>query len=168
MTTKKPLRKNLSLIATAAVIVITAVVGYYMISLKKAPYAVASFESFTYKWGVGDVLENSYSSVNGDYQYLNNRDSLIKTQVKLRVNDIIFIHNKINELGFWSLPNSIGKPSLNTKTLVYELQFKYKEKSKKITIYSDFDKNPQLLDSAMQIKNVLQQAIDEAEARYNR
>ncbi len=161
------LKKNLSLIATAAVIVITAVVGYYMISLKKAPYDVSSFESFTYKWGVGGVLENSYASINGDYQYLNNRDSLIKTQVKLRVNDIIFIHNKINELGFWNLPNSIGKPGLNSGALVYELQFKYKEKSKKITIYSDFDENPQLLDSAMQIRNVLQQAIDQAEDRYH-
>lgn len=162
------LKKNFSLIATLVVILITAVVGYYMIGLKRAPYAVANFQSFTYKWGVGDVLENSYSSINGDYRYLNNRDSLIRTQVKLRVNDIIFIHNRISELGFWSLPNLIGKPSLNSKALVYELQFNYKEKSKKVRIYSDFDENLQLLDSAMQIRNMLQRTIDEAEARYNR
>ena len=149
----KELKKNISLIATLAVIVIMTVTGYYIISLKKSPYPVASFESFIYKWGVSDVLENSYSSVNGDYHYLDNRDSLIKTQVKLSVNDIIYIHNKINELGFWDLPNSI--------------QFMYKEKSKKLTIYSDFDENLSLLDSAMKIKNVLQKAIDEAEGRYH-
>ena len=89
----KGLKKNSSLIATLAVIVIMAVTGYYIISLKKSPYPVANFESFTYKWGLGDVLENDYSSVNGDYHYLDNRDSLIKTHVKLSVNDIIFIHN---------------------------------------------------------------------------
>ena len=164
----KALKKNISLIAAIAVIVITAAVGYYIISLKKSPYSVASFESFTYKWGVGNVLENSYSSVNGDYHYLDNRDSLIKTQVKLSVNDIIFIHNKINELGFWSLPNSIGKHNSNSKALVYELQFKYKEKAKKITIYSDLEENLPLLDSAMKIKDVVQRAIDEAEGRYHR
>ena len=163
----KELKKNISLIATLAVIVIMAVTGYYIISLKKSPYPVANFESFTYKWGVANVLENSYSSVNGDYHYLDNRDSLIKTQVKLSVNDIIYIHNKINELGFWNLPNSIGKRSSNAKALVYELQFKYKEKSKKLTIYSDFAENLLLLDSAMKIKNVLQKAIDEAEGRYH-
>ena len=161
-------KKNISFIATLAVIVITAIVGYYVISLKKAPYEVVDFESFTYKWGVGDNLENSYSSASGDYQYLDNRDSVIKTQVKLRANNIIFIHNKINEMGFWNLPNAIGKRSTGAKTVVYELQFNYKEKSKKIIIYSDFDENPQLLDSAMQIKNIVQQAIDEAEGRYHR
>ena len=160
-------KKNLSLIATLAVILIISLVGYYVISLKKAPYSVTDFESFTYKWGVGDSLLNSYSSKNGSYEYVNNRDSLIKTHVKLRANDIIFIHNKINELGLWSLPEIIGKKVENSKSPVYDLQFIYKEKSKRILIYSDFDDNPQLLDSAMQIKNIVQQAIDEAESRYN-
>lgn len=160
-------KKNISFIATLAVIVITAIVGYYVISLKKAPYEVADFESFTYKWGVGDSLENSYSSASGDYHYINNRDSLIKTQVKLRANNVIFIHNKINELGFWNLQGEIGKKKPNSNVPVYELQFNYREKSKKIIIYSDFDKNPQLLDSAMQIVKIVQQAIDEAEGRYH-
>ncbi|MFA6277563.1 MAG: hypothetical protein WC622_12480 [Pedobacter sp.] len=161
------IRKNLSLIATVAVILIIALVGYYLVSLKKAPYSVTDFESFTYKWGVGDSLSNSYSSASGSYQYVNNRDSLIKTHVKLRANDIIFIHNKINELGLWNLPEIIGKKIANSKSPVYDLQFIYKEKSKRIIIYSGFDRNPQLLDSAMQITNIVQQAIDEAESRYN-
>jgi len=161
------LKKNTSLIATIAVIVIMAVVGYYVISLKKAPYAVADFQSFTYKWGIAKPLENTYSSVNGDYQYLNHKDSLIKTNVKLRANDIIFIHNKINELGFWNLPNAIGKRTVNTKAPVYELQFNYREKSKKMTIYSDFEENLSQLDSAMRIKSLVQRVIDEAEGRYH-
>lgn len=163
----KELKKNFSLIATVAVIVITAVVGYYMISLKKAPYDVANFESFTYKWGTDGHLENAYSSTTGDYSYLNNRDSLIKTNVKLRANEIIFIHNKINELGFWSLQDKIGTKKPNSNALVYELQFNYKEKSKKITVYSNFDENPLLLDSAMHIMTMVQHTIDEAEGRYH-
>lgn len=161
-------KKNLSLIATIAVIIITAVVGYYVIGLKKAPYPVSNFESFTYKWGTGDRLENSYSSANGDYCYLNNRDSLIKTNVKLHANEIIFIHNKINELGFWSLQEKIGEKKPNSNATVYKLQFNYKEKSKTITIYSDFDENPLLLDSGMQIMTMVQRAIDESEGRYRR
>ncbi|MFD0941010.1 hypothetical protein [Pedobacter boryungensis] len=161
------IKKNLSLIATVAVILIIAMVGYYLVSLKKAPYPVTDFESFTYKWGVGDTLSNSYSSTDGNYQYINNRDSVIKTHVKLRANDMIFIHNKINELGLWNLPEVIGKKVSNSKSPVYDLQFYYKEKSKRILIYSDFEGNIQLLDSAMQIKNIVQQAIDEVESRYN-
>jgi len=164
----KELKKNFSLIATVAVIMITAVVGYYVIGLKKAPYPVANFESFSFKWGIGGHLDNAYSSANGDYSYLNNRDSLIKTKVKLRANEIIFIHNRINELGFWNLQDKIGVAKSNSKAPFYELQFNYKEKTKKITVYSDFDENPLLLDSAMQIITMVQRAIDEAEGRYHR
>ena len=161
------IRKNLSLIATIAVIVIMTIVGYYVISLKKAPYPVSSFQYFTYKWGTAEKLENTYVSSTGEYHYLDNRDSLIKTQVKLRSNDIIFIHNKANELGIWKLPNVVGKQSMNTKSPTYELQFHYKEKTKKITVYSGSDDHPQQLDSAMQIVRIVRQAIDQAEGRYH-
>lgn len=161
------LKKTLTIASSIAVLLMVVLIGYYLMSLKKSPYSVADFDSFTYKWGAGDNLVNSYSSLSGDYQYLNNRDSLIKSNVKLRANDIIFIHNKISELGVWNLPSSIGKPSVNSKGTVYDLQFNYREKSKRILIYSDFDGNPQLLDSAMQIKNLIQQVIDEAESRYH-
>ena len=164
----RQLKKNLSLIATLALILITAVVGYYVIGLKQAPYAVANFESFSFKWGTEGKLENSYSSANGDYSYLDNRDSVIKTNVKLRANEIIFIHNKINELGFWKLQEKIGTQKPISKAPFYELQFNYKEKSKKIIVYSDFDENPQMQDSAMQIMTMVQRAIDEAEGRYRR
>lgn len=161
------LKKTLTIGSSIAVLLMIALIGYYLMSLKKSPYPVADFESFTYKWGKADSLVNSYSSLSGDYQYLNNRDSLVKSNVKLRANDIIFIHNKIGELGLWNLPSTIGQPAVNSKAAVYDLQFNYREKSKRILIYSDFDGNPQLLDSAMQIKSLIQQVIDEAESRYH-
>jgi hypothetical protein len=161
------IKENLSLVATIAVILITTIVGYYVIGLKKAPYPVSSMQHFTFKWGTAVELENTYASADGAYHYLDNRDSLIKKEVKLRANDMIFIHNKANELGFWKLPNVIGKPSLPTKSPTYELAFYYKEKQKKMTVYSGFDENPQLLDSAMQIIQIVQQTIDQAEGRYH-
>lgn len=160
-------KKNLSLIATFGVIAITAVVGYYVIGLKKAPYSVANLESFTCKWGTSNHFVNSYSSITGDYFYLSNRDSLIKTNIKLRSNELIFIHNKINELGFWNLPSIIGTKKPNSNAPIYEVQFNYKERSKKLTIYSDFEENPLLLDSAMHVVTTVQQVIDEAESRYH-
>ncbi len=163
-----PLKKKLSIVATVTIILITTVVGYFVIGLKKGPYPVNDFESFTYKWGMGDSLINSYTSINGNYQYLNKRDSLIKTNVKLRVDDIIFLHHKLSELGLWSLPTVIGVKDNNAATPVYELQFNYKKKVKKIVIYSGDKDVSLLLDSAMRLKTVVQQVVDEAESRYHK
>jgi hypothetical protein len=161
------IKENLSVVATLAVILITTIVGYYVIGLKKAPYPVSSMQHFTFKWGTAEELENTYASSNGEYHYLDNRDSLIKKQVKLRSNDMIFIHNKANELGLWKLPDVIGKPSVPAKSPTYELAFYYRERQKKITVYSGYEENPQLLDSAMQLIKIVQQTIDQAEGRYH-
>ncbi|RZK42105.1 MAG: hypothetical protein EOO90_08485 [Pedobacter sp.] len=162
------LKKNLPLIATIFVILIAAGAAYYMISLKKAPYDVANFKSFSYKWGTGQQLDNAYDSESGDYIYLDNQDSLIKSNVKLRANNIIFIHNRISELGFWDLPSQLGTAKVNSGILRYELQVNYLEKSKKIVFYADYDDDFNKLDSAKQIMQVIQSTIDEAESRYKR
>ncbi|MCY1530598.1 hypothetical protein D9M68_657910 [compost metagenome] len=142
-------------------------VAYYLVSLKKSPYPVSDFKSFTYRWGFQDSLINSYSSANGNYQYVTNKDSLVKSEVKLRGNDIIFIHNKISELGFWNLPDTIGSSHADSKAAVYQFEFNYRERTKRLLIFSDFDQQPGLLDSAMQIKSLIQHTIDQAEARYH-
>ncbi|RZK54157.1 MAG: hypothetical protein EOO87_11150, partial [Pedobacter sp.] len=88
------LKKNLSLIATIVVILLVGVVGFYFLRLKQGPYQVVDFDNLTYKWGTGDTLANVYDAKIGNYQYLNAKDSLVKTNVKLRSNNIIYIHNK--------------------------------------------------------------------------
>ncbi|TKC10569.1 hypothetical protein FA048_10330 [Pedobacter polaris] len=165
------LRKNLSLIATVAVIIIAGIGGYYLINLKQSEYPVSTFISVSYKWGVGDTLLNSYNSATSDYQYLNNRDSLIKTKVKLRANNIIFIHSRANELDLWNLPNVIANKNADLKSdkvLRYEMVFTYEHKTKKIIFLTDYDENPSIAIAADELQKVIKQTIDEVEDRYSK
>ena len=164
-------KKNLSLIATVSVILIVGIGGYYLINLKQSKYPVSTFVSVSYKWGVGDTLLNSYNSATGDYQYLDNRDSLIKTKVKLKANNIIFIHSKANELGLWQLPNVIANKNSDLKSdkvLRYEMEFVYEGESKKIIFLTDYDENMQTRLAVAELQKIIKQTIDEVEDRYSK
>lgn len=144
---------------------------YYVPMIKNAPFKSTEFVSLQYKWGVGKNLANTYDSATGDYQYLDNRDSLIKTNVKLRNNDIIYLHNKANELGLWNFPDVIanaGSDLTSPKVLRFEIQFNYKRKSKKVIILTDYNEIPKLKDVSIQMKNLVAQTINDAEERYNK
>ena len=144
---------------------------YYRPMIKNAPFKSTEFVSLQYKWGVGKVLENSYDSATGDYQYLNAKDSLVKTNVKLRKNDIIFLHSKANELGLWNFPDVIanrGADLTSDKVLRYELQFNYKRKSKKVIIMSDYQEIPKLMSVATQMRTLVADAVNDAEERYSK
>jgi hypothetical protein len=146
-------------------------VVYYTPMIQNAPFKSSEFVSFQYKWGVGKVLPNSYDSATGVYQYLDNRDSLIKTNVKLRSNDIIYLHNKANELGLWNFPEVIanqGADLTSPKVLRYEIQFNYQRKSKKVIILSDYNEIPKLRDVSTQMKTLVAQTINDAEERYSK
>lgn len=165
------LKKNISLIATIAVILIAGVGGYYLMNLKRGPYAASTFISVTYKWGVGNTLANSYNSATGDYQYLDNQDKLIKKRVKLHSNNIIFIHSKANELDIWSLPEVIANKNedlSSEKVLRYEIVFNYEKKTKKIVFMSDYDENIAIANRVDQLQKIIKQTIDEVEDRYSR
>jgi ribonuclease BN (tRNA processing enzyme) len=139
--------------------------------IKNAPFKSTEFVSLQYKWGVGKVLENSYDSSTGEYQYLNANDSLVKTNVKLRKNDIIFLHSKANELGLWNFPDVIanrGSDLNSDKVLRYELQFNYKRKSKKVIIMSDYQEIPKLMSVATQMRTLVADAVNDAEERYSK
>jgi hypothetical protein len=144
---------------------------YYRPMIKNAPFKSTEFVSLQYKWGVGKVLENSYDSSTGEYHYLNAKDSLVKTNVKLRKNDIIFLHSKANELGLWNFPDVIanrGSDLTSDKVLRYELQFNYKRKSKKVIIMSDYQEIPKLMSVATQMRTLVADAINDAEERYSK
>lgn len=164
-------RKNLSLIATVAVIIIAGIGGYYLINLKQGPVPASSFISISYKWGVGDTLANSYQSATSQYQYLDDKDQLIKKTVKLHANNIIFLHSKANELDIWSLPDVIANKNedlKSNKVLRYEIVFNYEKKTKKIIFMTDYDENIAVADRADQLQKLIKQIIDEVEDRYSK
>jgi hypothetical protein len=163
--------KKIFLAASIIVPFLIYCVIYYRPMIKNAPFKSTEFVSLQYKWGVGEVLENSYDSATGEYQYLNAQDSLVKTNVKLRKNDIIYLHNKANELGLWNFPDEIanrGADLHSSQVLRYELQFNYKRKSKKVIIMSDYQEIPKLMSVATQMRTLVADAINDAEERYSK
>jgi len=167
MTTKG---KKIFLALTIVVPFLIYCVIYYTPMIKNAPFKSGEFVSLQFKWGVGKSLINSYDSSTGNYQYLNERDSLIKTNVKLRSNDIIYLHSKANELGLWNFPPVIANQGadLNSdKVLRYEIQFNYKRKFKKVIFLTDYNEIPKLRDVASQMQKLVAQSINDAEERYS-
>lgn len=139
---------------------------YYKPIIQNAPFRKNDFVSMQFSWGVKDTLENHYNSVTGDYQYVNSQDSTVKKKVFLKSDDILFMHSKANEIGLWNFPDTIGKKSAKSMAVPrYDMTFNYKEKSKHVVLYGDFDGNPKLLDAAVQMRKVIEETINQAEKR---
>ena len=163
--------KKIFLFLTVVVPFLAYCVIYYRPILRNAPFKSGEFVSLQYKWGTGPVLENSYDSATGNYEYLDGKDSLVKTNVKLRHNDIIYLHNKASELGFWNFPEVIapsGTDLKSAKILRYELQFNYKHKSKKVIFLSNYTEIPKLRDLGLQMKTLVEKTLNDAEERYGK
>jgi hypothetical protein len=163
------IKKNISFIATVVVIIIISIAGYFVINKQKGPFSASELVSIEYKWGLGDSLVNVYNSASGNYQYLDNKDSLITKKLKLRANNIIFIHSKANELDLWTLPNVIANKNANLKTdqtLRYEIIFNYETKVKKIVFLTNYDEDMGVLDRVSQLQKTIKSTIDEVEDRY--
>lgn len=143
-------------------------VYYYSIMVKNAPYRFSDFESITLNYGLGDSLVNRFNSKTGEYQFLNTRDSLIKTNVKLKKDDLLYLHRKAAELGFWNFPEEItagddAHRSVNAPH--YYLEFKYKEKTKHILFDAEYSDDPKLRDAAKQLITEVSNMISEARER---
>ncbi|TCC86722.1 hypothetical protein FBD94_08500 [Pedobacter hiemivivus] len=163
--------KKIFLALTIVVPFLIYCVVYYTPMFKNAPFKLKEFESIDLKWGMGNNLENSYNSATGDYQYVNGQDSLIKTNVKLRKDDILYLHSKASELGFWNFPDVLANRGTNvdsSKVLRYVIQFNYKKKSKTVIYLTDYNEIPKLKGLAEQMKTLLQQSINDAEERYGK
>jgi hypothetical protein len=166
-----PIAKKVFLIVTVVVPFLIYCIIYYRPILKNAPFRSDEFVSIEYKWGTGRTLLNTYNSKTGAYQYLNAKDSLVKTNVKLRSNDMIYLHNKASAIGFWNFPEVISNQGTDVKTttrLRYELTFNYKRTSKKVIYLNDYDEVPKLRDLAVQMKTLVEQTINDAEDRYGK
>lgn len=163
--------KKIFLFLTVVVPFIGYCVIYYTPMFRNAPFKSSEFVSIDFKWGLGNKLENTYNSATGDYVYVDGRDSVIHTNVKLRANDIMYLHGKANELGFWNFPEIIANQGTNldsSKVLRYVIQFNYKRKSKKVVYVTDYTEIPKLRGLAEQMKELVSQTINDADERYGK
>jgi hypothetical protein len=141
-------------------------VYYYTIMVKNAPYKFAEFENITLKESVGNNFNKIYSSKSQQFQFLNTRDSLVKSKVKLSKDDLLFLHRKAAELGFWNWPSKmIGDPS--GKSPRFYLQFDYERKSKIIEIDAAYEENIKLRDAAIELAKTVDKAILDADDAQN-
>ena len=141
---------------------------YYGIMIKNAPYKFSEFDSITFQYGLGDSLVNKYDSKTGNYQYLNKEDSLIKTRVRLRKDDLLYLHRKAADLGFWNFPKEIVPSESKRNSPRYILEFKYQRKSKRVVFDADFDGDQRLKDAARILIGEVSRTINDAEDRNRR
>ncbi|WP_036678906.1 hypothetical protein [Daejeonella oryzae] len=137
--------------------------------IKNAPYKFSEFESITFKFGLGDNLVNQYNSKTGNYQYLNSKDSLVKTNVKLTKDDLLYLHRKAAEQGFWNFPE-VFSGSDKTKSLKsphYYIEYNYKNKSKHVLFDADYNEKQKLGDAARQLVKEITNVINDAQDRHN-
>ncbi|SHF98578.1 hypothetical protein [Pedobacter caeni] len=163
--------KKIFLLLTIVVPFLAYCVIYYTPMFRNAPFKSTEFESIDFSWGLGNNLENTYNSKTGDYQYVDGKDSVIKTNVKLRPNDMLYLHSKAAEIGFWNFPEVIANQGTNldsSKVLRYVIQFNYKKKSKKVVYLTDYAEIPKLKGLAEQMKTLVSQSINDAEERYGK
>jgi hypothetical protein len=141
---------------------------YYGMMVKNAPYKFAEFDSVVFKYGDGDSLLNKYNSKTGEYQFVNSRDSVIHEHLKLTKDDLLYLHRKAADLGFWDFPARIVADSIDArfgKAPHYYIQFNYKRKSKTVFYDDAYSDNPKLKDAAQRLIKEIQDKLKEAEKR---
>ncbi|MEJ5995359.1 hypothetical protein WG904_13110 [Pedobacter sp. Du54] len=163
--------KKLFIFFTVVVPLLIYSIIYYAPIIRNAPFKAKEFVSITYKWGVGNTLENSYNSVTGEYKYLDDKDSLIIKHVKLSERDKKFLDSNADEQGFWNLPSIVANNEedlKSSKAVRYYMEFNYQKKSKVVTYLSDFDGNPRMKDAAVQMQKIIEQTLIDAEEKQNK
>jgi hypothetical protein len=139
---------------------------YYGMMLKNAPYKYVEFESVSIQYGERGNLINKYSSATGEYQYLDRRDSLVRKRVKLSNDDLLYLHRKAADLGFWNFPNDETGDSLTTgnKPPRYIIEYKYQRKSKKVVYDANYVADQRLVDANQRLVKEILQVLARAEA----
>jgi hypothetical protein len=144
---------------------------YYAPMIRNAPFKAKEFVSFEYRWGAGKNLENSYNSATGEYRYYNNNDSLVVKKVVMDKKEFKFLDSVADVQGFWNLPKVVANDEEDlekSKALRYFMKFNYQKKSKEVTYLSDYNGEEKMRGAAAQMQKVIEQSINEAEAKQSK
>lgn len=141
---------------------------YYSIMLKNAPYRFSDFENIVLKYGTGEELTSQFDTSTGIFQYLNSQDSLVTDTIRLRKDDLLYLHRKAAELGFWNLPDDMtteGRTTADAEVPRFYLQFNYLEKSKEVTLDADYPGNPKMTGTARSVVDEVRRVMSDAQGR---
>lgn len=141
-------------------------VYYYGVMVKNAPYKFSEFKSITLKYGLGDKLVNQYNSESGLYQHINDKDSLVQTKIKLSKDELLYLHRKAAELGFWNFPEMIvPKKAVHSNAAQYYVEFAYERKSKHVLFNMDYNEDVKLKDAISQLIKEVSTTLSDAQDR---
>lgn len=161
--------KRIFLMSTVIVPFVAYCVYYYAGVLKNAPYKFTEFESIDLQYGPGDSLVNKYNSKTGAYQYMDARDSLVKMNLHLPKTQLLYLHRKAAEMGFWDFPSvEMGDTTIKRKgmkPLRYLIEFKYKRKTKKVLYDESFNGDPKLKDANRQLVTEIIKVLEGEEGK---
>ncbi|WPU90997.1 hypothetical protein SNE25_16890 [Mucilaginibacter sabulilitoris] len=143
---------------------------YYGMMIKNAPYRFSDFDSITFAYGPVDSLVNRYDSKTGDYQYVDRRDSLVKMHLRLTNDDLLYLHRKAADLGFWDFPVKELADSTHgkNKSIRYIIEFKYKKKSKRVVFDTEYAGDVRLIDANKTLIKEIRQSLYTAEERLKK
>ncbi len=143
---------------------------YYGMVFKNAPYKFTEFDSIVFQYGDRDSLVNKFNSKTGEYQYLNVRDSLVKKHLRLNKDDLLYLHRKAANLGFWDFPSDETGDSVKTgpKPLRYIIEFNYKRKSKKVIFDENFYGDTRLIDANRHLIGEIKQVLNREEGNQKK
>jgi hypothetical protein len=144
---------------------------YYGVMIKNAPYKFSEFDHISLQYGTPDSLLNKYNSKTGDYQYLTVHDSLVKTHLTVGQNNLLYLHRKAADLGYWDFPSNERGDTVKTKTnkpVRYIIEFGYKRKTKTVVFDSNFDGNPKLIDANQRLIREIQQVINDTQEKSSK
>lgn len=160
--------KKIFLIASVIVPFLIYSVVYYAHVFKNAPYKFVEFKYFTFAYGPGDSLVNKYDSRTGDYQFVNEHNQVIKMKVHLPKEELLYLHKKASELGFWDWPSVIvGDTTLRRqgeRPPRYVTEFVYKRTSKKVTFDDSYNLDARLKEANRQMIKEIQGVLDKEAA----
>ena len=163
--------KNIFLMSTVIVPFVIYCMYYYAGVFKNAPYKYTEFEYFYIQYGNRDSLLNRFNSKTGDYQFLDNRDSLVKMHLRLSDDELLYLHRKAAELGFWDFPSDERGDTSKVNGLTaprYIIEFKYKRKSKKVIFDANFYGDQRLKDANEEFIKQIQQVLGNAEQKQRK
>jgi hypothetical protein len=141
---------------------------YYSSMISNAPYRWVDFESIVLKYGDEGTLKNEFDSSTGIFTYLNQQDSLVSDTLRFRDDDLLYLHRKAAELGFWNLPEDMTGTSFDSaqsQVPRFVLQYNYKDKSKTVTYDADFEGNQKMKDAARSVIDEVRRVISDVSGR---
>lgn len=142
---------------------------YYSSMIKNAPFRFADFESIELTYGTPSEMVNTYNSKTGEYRYLTIDNKLMIDTVRMRKDDLLYLHRKAQELGFWNVDNFMTNesrdPLLNQEVPRFILKYTYKEKSKEVVLDADYEGTEKMKNAAKSTIDAVMTMLAEAKAR---